>query len=78
MDPFSRSGSSPQEFESKQSPPAVDLRFENHLSLFLIRHCSETGQHWLDANVGDEDTLTFRQCRCLRTTLCRSDSSRRD
>ena len=59
MDPFFCSGSSPQESESNQSSPAVDLRFENHFSLFLIRPCSETGQRWLDVNIGDEVTLTF-------------------
>ncbi|HEY6128221.1 MAG TPA: hypothetical protein VIW23_08580 [Candidatus Acidoferrum sp.] len=37
----------------------LDLVFENYLSLFLIRPCSEIGQHWLDENVGNEDTLTF-------------------
>jgi hypothetical protein len=59
MDAYQSSGSSPHESESNQSSPAVDLRFENHFSLFLIRPCSEIGQQWLDANVGDEDTLTF-------------------
>jgi hypothetical protein len=58
MDAYQSSGSSPQA-ESNQSLRSVDLRFENHFSIFLIRPCSETGQHWLDANVGDEDTLTF-------------------
>ena len=57
MDAYRSSGSSPQP-ESNQSS-AVDLCFENHFSLFLIRPCSEIGQQWLDANVGDEDTLTF-------------------
>src|SRR5579862_2437868 len=36
-----------------------DLVFENHLSIFLIRPVSSTGQSWLDRNVGDENTLTF-------------------
>ena len=58
MDACQTSGSSPQT-ESSQSSPAVDLRFENHFSLFLIRPCSETGQQWLDENVGNEETLTF-------------------
>ena len=58
MDAYQSSGSSPQT-ESNQSSPAVDLRFENHFSLFLIRPCSEIGQQWLDENVGDEGTLTF-------------------
>jgi hypothetical protein len=37
----------------------LDLVFENHLSLFLIHPVSFTGQSWLDANVGGDDTLTF-------------------
>src|SRR5713101_3384677 len=37
----------------------LDLVFENHLSLFLIRPVSITGQSWLDENVGNESTLTF-------------------
>jgi hypothetical protein len=59
MDACQTSGSSPQESESNQSSPVVDLRFENHFSLFLIRPCSEIGQQWLDENVGNESTLTF-------------------
>jgi hypothetical protein len=59
MNAFQYSGSSPQESESNQSTLAVDLRFENHLSLFLIRPFSEIGQQWLDENVGDDSTLTF-------------------
>lgn len=50
---FSKSGSSPG-VERK-----VDLLFENHLSIFLIRPISPAGQSWLDENVGDENTLTF-------------------
>jgi hypothetical protein len=37
----------------------IDLFFENHFSLFLIRCVSMTGQAWLDEYVGDENTLTF-------------------
>jgi hypothetical protein len=58
-----RSSLSPQEAISflKQVPAEthLDLVFENHLSLFLIRPVSSTGQSWLDENVGNEDTLTF-------------------
>lgn len=38
---------------------SADLLFENHGSLFLIRPVSQSGQLWLDENVGDENTLTF-------------------
>jgi hypothetical protein len=41
------------------SPPPVDLEFENHFSLFLIRPVSSAGQRFLDENVGDENSLTF-------------------
>jgi hypothetical protein len=59
-----RSNLNPQEAISflKQVPAEtahVDLVFENHLSLFLIRPVSFTGQSWLDENVGNESTLTF-------------------
>jgi hypothetical protein len=59
-----RSNLNPQEAISflKQVPAEtahVDLLFENHLSLFLIRPVSSTGQSWLDENVGDGQTLTF-------------------
>jgi hypothetical protein len=59
MDACKTSGSSPQGSESNESPASVDLRFENHFSLFLIRPLSEAGQQFLDENVGDDSTLTF-------------------
>ncbi len=59
-----RASLNPQEAISflKQVPAEtahLDLVFENHLSLFLIRPVSFTGQSWLDENVDNEDTLTF-------------------
>jgi hypothetical protein len=59
-----RSSLNPQEAISflKQVPAETaprDLVFESHLSIFLIRPVSPTGQSWLDANVGNESTLTF-------------------
>jgi hypothetical protein len=59
-----RSNLNPQEAISflKQVPAEtahVDLVFENHLSLFLIRPVSFIGQSWLDENVGDDSSLTF-------------------
>jgi hypothetical protein len=59
-----RSNLSPQaaiSFLQETVPPTtnLDLVFENHFSLFLIRPVSSTGQSWLDENVGGEDTLTF-------------------
>jgi len=38
---------------------SLDLFFENHGSVCLIRAVSEIGQQWLDENVGDENTLMF-------------------
>ena len=52
-DSFVASGSSPQ------STPSVDLVFENHFSLFLIRPISPAGHVWLEENVGDDNTQTF-------------------
>jgi hypothetical protein len=40
-------------------PPPVDIRFENHGSIFLIRGVSDAGQTWLDENVGDDETQHF-------------------
>jgi hypothetical protein len=50
--------SSNDSFAASDSSP-TDLIFENCGSLFLIRPVSQTGQLWLDENVGDENTLTF-------------------
>jgi len=49
---FKTSGGSPPQ-------PSVDLAFENHFSLYLIRPLSVAGKIWLDENVGDSETLTF-------------------
>ena len=43
---------------SLPSPP-VDIQFENHGSIFLIRGVSDAGQAWLDENVGDDETQYF-------------------
>jgi len=42
---FGRSGSSPGK------PSQVDLLFENHFSIFLVRGTSKLGVDWLEANV---------------------------
>lgn len=49
---------SPQTSVSSQST-SLDLFFENHGSVCLIRAVSEVGQQWLDENVGDDDMLMF-------------------
>jgi hypothetical protein len=40
-------------------PSQLDLIFENHLSLVLIRPMTELGQKWINENVGDEETHHF-------------------
>jgi hypothetical protein len=50
-DGFKSSGGSP--------PQPVDLYFEDHGSIVLIRPVSPLGKTWLDENVGDENTLTL-------------------
>ena len=52
-DAYCASGSSPGRKKK------IDILFENHLSVFLIRPISPAGQSWLDENVGDSETLTF-------------------
>jgi hypothetical protein len=38
------------------SAAAIDIQFESHGSIVLIRGVSELGQAWLDENVGNEET----------------------
>jgi hypothetical protein len=52
--PVKSLGSSPQ-----AASLSLDLCFENHFSLFLIRPVSQAGQDWLDENVSAPETLTF-------------------
>jgi hypothetical protein len=37
----------------------MDIAFENHGSIVLIRGLSDAGQAWLDENVGDDETQYF-------------------
>jgi hypothetical protein len=37
----------------------MDITFENHGSIVLIRGLSEAGQTWLDENAGDDETQYF-------------------
>jgi len=50
-DGFKSSGGSP--------PPPVDLCFEDHGSIVLIRPVSPAGQNFLDRKVGDSETQTW-------------------
>ena len=42
-----------------REPSPLDIKFENHGSIFLIRGISLVGQAWVDENVGDDETLFF-------------------
>ncbi len=42
-----------------ESEAPMDITFENHGSIVLIRGLSEAGQAWLDENVGDDETQYF-------------------
>jgi len=42
-----------------REPSPLDIKFENHGSIFLIRGISPAGQAWLDENVGNDETLFF-------------------
>jgi hypothetical protein len=46
---------------SHQNPRSkhLDIRFESHGSIVLIRAVSDAGQTWLDENVGDDETQYF-------------------
>lgn len=50
--------------------PSVDIRFESHGSIVLIRGLSELGQAWLDENVGDTDTQYFGNAICAEPRYC--------
>jgi hypothetical protein len=52
--------------------PAVDVQFESHGSIVLIRGVSEAGQAWLDANVGNEETQYFGIAIAAEPRYCRA------
>lgn len=37
----------------------IDIAFENHGSIVLIRGLSEAGHVWLDENIGNDETQYF-------------------
>lgn len=66
-------------FIASDSLPTLDLIFENHVSIVLIRPVSPVGQAWLDENVGDENTLTFGDAvvcepRCVQAIVLGAQS----
>ncbi len=47
------------EFSGSGTSPTVDLYFEGHGSIVLIRPVSPAGQNFLDEKVGDSETQTW-------------------
>ena len=50
--------------------PSIDIQFESHGSIALIRGLSETGQDWLDENVGDDETQHFGSAIAAEPRYC--------
>ncbi len=50
--------------------PSIDIRFESHGSIVLIRGLSELGQAWLNENVGDDETQYFGNAICAEPRYC--------
>jgi hypothetical protein len=48
----------------------IDVLFESHGSIVLIRGISEAGQSWLDENVGDDETQHFGNSICAEPRYC--------
>ena len=48
----------------------VDIQFESHGSIVLIRGVSEAGQAWLDENVGDDETQHFGNAIAAEPRYC--------
>jgi hypothetical protein len=53
-------------------PPerTIDIAFENHGSIVLIRGLSEAGQAWLDENVGNDETQYFGNAIAAEPRYC--------
>lgn len=52
------------------SEEIVDIQFESHGSIILIRAVSKAGQSWLDENVGDDETQYFGNALCAEPRYC--------
>jgi hypothetical protein len=48
----------------------MDIQFENHGSIVLIRGLPEAGQSWLDENVGDDETQYFGNAIAAQPRYC--------
>jgi hypothetical protein len=53
-------------------PPerTIDIAFENHGSIVLIRGWSGAGQAWLDENVGNDETQDFGNAIAAEPRYC--------
>ena len=52
------------------SKRTIDIAFENHGSIVLIRSLSEVGQAWLDENVGNDETQYFGNAIAAEPRYC--------
>jgi hypothetical protein len=50
--------------------PAIDIRFESHGSIVLIRGVSDAGRTWLDENVGNDETQYFGTAIAAEPRYC--------
>jgi hypothetical protein len=48
----------------------IDIAFENHGSIVLIRGLSAAGQEWLDENVGNDETQYFGNAIAAEPRYC--------
>lgn len=56
--------------QNPRSKHPVDVQFESHGSIVLIRGLSGAGQAWLDENVGDDDTQYFGHAIAAEPRYC--------
>jgi len=52
------------------SERTIDIAFENHGSIVLIRGLSQAGQAWLDGNVGNDETQYFGKVIAAEPRCC--------
>ena len=69
-DSFVASGNSPTDSGKTPPEPTIDIAFESHGSIVLIRGLSEIGQAWLDENVGDAETQYFGNAIAAEPRYC--------
>jgi hypothetical protein len=55
---------------SHSNPELIDIAFENHGSIVLIRGVSAAGQAWLDENIGNDETQYFGNAVVAEPRCC--------